>query len=97
MESPSGETIGSQSELEGPRMLPSMYASPGQRVHVPAWEQEEHTVRSLTLIERTSFIWGDWNQMSLNFWRRTFSVGSGNCTRLHGPRQELLRRRLHWN
>ena len=25
-----------QSSVEGPRMLPSMYASPGQRVHVPA-------------------------------------------------------------
>jgi hypothetical protein len=39
-----------------PRILPSMWASPGQRVQVPACEQEEHTVKSFTLMERTSCI-----------------------------------------
>ena len=70
----------SQSEVEGPRMLPSMYANPGQRVQVPACEHDEHTVKSFTLIERTSFICGERYQMSANFCRRKLPVGSGNCT-----------------
>ena len=72
----------SQSEVDGPRMLPSIYARPGQREHEPAWEQEEHTVRSFTLMERTSCICGDLYQMSANFCLRTLPVGRGNCT--HG-------------
>ncbi len=46
----------SQSCDEGPRMLPSMNASPGQRVQVPTWVHEVQVVRSFSRIERTSFI-----------------------------------------
>ena len=46
----------SQSCEDGPRMFPSMNASPGHRVQLPTWEQEVQVVRSFKRIERTSFI-----------------------------------------
>ena len=46
----------SQSWEEGPRMLPSIKASPGQRVQPPTWLHDEQVVRSFSRIERTSFI-----------------------------------------
>jgi hypothetical protein len=55
----------SQSAVDGPRMLPSMYASPGQRVQVPTWLQVEQTGRSLARIERTSFSSEECRQISL--------------------------------
>src|SRR5215469_8859846 len=70
----------SQSCDDGPRMLPSMNASPGQRVQLPTCEHEEQVVRSLSRIERTSFIRSECRQISRNRCFRTFPVGSGNCT-----------------
>jgi hypothetical protein len=68
----------SQSAVEGPRMLPSINASPGQRVQVPPWTQTEQPGKSRMVMDRTSFIWGEWFQMSKNFVFLTFPVGSGN-------------------
>jgi hypothetical protein len=56
----------SQSCDDGPRILPSMKASPGHRVQLPAWEHELHVVRSFSRIERTSFIRSECRQMSRN-------------------------------
>ena len=65
----------SQSGVDGPRMLPSMKASPGQRVQLVTCEQEVQVLRSFTRMERTSFICSEWRQMSAKRWRRTFPVG----------------------
>ena len=48
----------SQSCVEGPRILPSIYASPGQRLHEPTCEQVPQVGKSRAVIERTSFISG---------------------------------------
>src|SRR2546423_2928333 len=70
----------SQSEMEGPRMFPSMYANPGQRVQVATWRQLEQTGRSFARMERTSASCGELRQISMNFCRRTFPLGNGNWT-----------------
>src|SRR5712671_2694245 len=70
----------SQSEVDGPRMLPSMKARPGQREQFETWEQEVQVDRSFTRIARTSFISSEFCQMSMKRRVRTFPVGSGNCT-----------------
>src|SRR5205809_1333056 len=49
----------SQSWIDGPRILPSIYASPGQREHEPEWTHFEHPCRSAMLIERTSWNCGE--------------------------------------
>ena len=70
----------SQSWIDGPRMLPSMYARPGHRVQLDPCEHCEQPGRSRIVIERTSFISGECRQISRNFCRRTLPLGSGNCT-----------------
>ena len=70
----------SQSAVDGPRMLPSMNASPGQCVQVATCEHDEHVGKSRAVMERTSFSWGEFFQMSMNFCRRKLPLGSGNCT-----------------
>jgi len=72
----------SQSCDDGPRIFPSMYASPGQRVQPDAWVHELQVGRSFRRIERTSFIWSECLQTSINRRVRTFPVGKGNWT--HG-------------
>jgi hypothetical protein len=59
-----GRKTFSQSWIEGPRMLPSMCASPGQRVQLLPWVQEEQPCKSAMLMERTSFSAGEFCQMS---------------------------------
>src|SRR5437879_11342408 len=49
----------SQSWIDGPRILPSMYASPGQREHETEWTHFEHPCRSAMLMERTSWNCGE--------------------------------------
>ncbi len=56
----------SQSCDDGPRILPSMNASLGHRVQLPTREQEVQVVRSFRRIERTSFIWSEYRQISRN-------------------------------
>src|SRR5438034_2731351 len=70
----------SQSWIDGPRILPSIYASPGQREHEPEWTHCEHPSKSAMLMERTSWNCGESRQMSMNFCWRTLPVGNGNCT-----------------
>src|SRR5256885_778370 len=70
----------SQSADDGPRILPSMYAKPGQRVHPPTCPQPEQVVRSFNRIERTSFITGESFQIARKRSFRRLPVGSGNCT-----------------
>ena len=45
----------SQSAVDGPRILPSIQANPGQRVQEATWVQEEQVGRSRAVMERTSF------------------------------------------
>jgi hypothetical protein len=68
----------SQSCDDGPRIFPSMNASPGHRVQLPTCEQEVQVVRSFSRIERTSFMRSECRQISRNRCSRTFPVGSGN-------------------
>ncbi len=70
----------SQSAVEGPSMLPSMKASPGQRVQVLRCVHEEQVGKSRAWMERTWFSSGEFRQMSINFCRRRLPLGSGNCT-----------------
>jgi|SRR5579864_8152255 len=70
----------SQSCEEGPRMLPSTYASPGQRVQLPACVHWEQLGKSFNRIERTSLSWSDWRQISMKRCRLTLPLGSGNWT-----------------
>ena len=59
-------------------MFPSMYASPGHRLQLPMWVHWEQLGKSRAVIERTSFNWSEWRQISRNGVRRTFPLGSGN-------------------
>ena len=68
----------SQSSEDGPRILPSMKARPGQREHDPTCEQEEHVGKSRARIERTSFSWGELFQMSKKVSFLTLPQGRGN-------------------
>lgn len=70
----------SQSEVEGPRMLPSRNASPGQRVHDPPWTHCEQLGISRSLIDRTSFNCAESRQMSMKRCWRTLPHDNGNCT-----------------
>ena len=70
----------SQSAVEGPRMFPSIQANPGQREQEARCVQDEHVGRSRARMERTSFSSAELRQMSMNFCRRKFPLGSGNCT-----------------
>ena len=65
----------SQSWIEGPRMLPSMYASPGQREQLLPCAQVEQPCRSAIVIDRTSFNCGESCQMSMNFWSPHVAAG----------------------
>ena len=56
----------SQSADDGPRMLPSMYARPGQRVHVAMWPHDEQVCRSRMRMPRTSSSCGEWRQIVAN-------------------------------
>ena len=57
--------------------MPSIYASPGHRLHEPACEQLGQTVKSRSRIDRTSWSCGEFVQISRNFWLRMFPLGSG--------------------
>src|SRR5271155_431371 len=70
----------SQSAVEGPRIFPSMNASPGQRVQVEPCAHCEQLERSRSRIERTSFNCSESRQMSMNRCCRTFPQDKGNCT-----------------
>ncbi len=68
----------SQSKEDGPRMLPSMNASPGQRVQLPRCAHVEQVGKSRARIERTSLIRFEWRQMSRNFSFLTLPQARGN-------------------
>src|SRR5258708_12354449 len=70
----------SQSAEDGPRMLPSMKASPGQRVQVPRCEQELQVERPLPRMERTSLNCEEFFQMSEKDCCPRSPQGNGNCT-----------------
>src|SRR6202041_1315081 len=70
----------SQSCIEGPRISPSINASPGHRVHPVICPQPEQVGKSRIRISRTSFIFSECCQISKNRCVRTFPVGKGNCT-----------------
>lgn len=48
-----------QSWIEGPRMFPSIFARPGQRVRDEPWTHLEQLGKSRSRIERTSFNCGE--------------------------------------
>jgi hypothetical protein len=56
----------SQSAVEGPRMLPSIKASPGQRVQEATCVHEEQVGKSRAVMERTSFNSDEFFQISMN-------------------------------
>src|SRR5271165_5684606 len=70
----------SQSEEEGPRILPSMKARPGQRLQVAPCAHWEQLERSRRRIERTSFNCSELRQMSMKRCCRTLPQDRGNCT-----------------
>ncbi len=70
----------SQSCVEGPRILPSMYASPGQREQLLPCTQDEQPCSSAMVIARTSCNWGECRQISRKRVFLTLPLGSGNCT-----------------
>src|SRR5579863_1509653 len=70
----------SQSCDDGPRILPSIKARPGQREQLETCVHEVQVLRSFTRIERTSFISSECRQMSMKRRVRTLPVGSGNWT-----------------
>ena len=72
-------------------MFPSMYARPGQRVHVPTWAQVEQVGRSRARIERTSSNCGECCQMSMNFCCRTLPLGKRE---LHAREDVAVRRNV---
>jgi len=75
----------SQSEVDGPRMLPSMKARPGQREQFETWEQEVQVDRSFTRIARSN------DQRSPKTWDVFFDATSGS-----GKRIETKFEKVRW-
>src|SRR5437879_12607367 len=73
----------SQSCDDGPRVLPSINASPGHRVQLPTSEHEVQVVSSVSRLERTSLIRSAHRQMSTHRSFLTLPVGSANCTHVN--------------
>jgi len=71
----------SQSADDGPRMLPSIKARPGQRVQVPRCAHEEQVGKSFPRMERASRSCDEFLQMLRKASLRTLPQGNGNCTR----------------